>query len=1123
MIGRWSSRVFRSVVALLVSMALCVTGLVAASAANAAIVGWGGRDVTFTPPTLSGAVPVQTVIQLTQGANAGKYMIGGSFTDLGGNPAIDYVARLNANGTVDPTFVPPVLGLPTDDDSIDCSGSDDGSITTQQVRTIVETQVTSGSNQAGDIYIGGNFIDVGGDAKQDFLVRLNANGTLDTGFYPTDNGLAGGTPSYINCVHTMFTGEGSGSTLALIVGPEAYGMGITLVSKKNFDTGANVAGFAPPATNDSAVTGFFCPASACGTDKYVLGGKFTGVEGYSYLVKLDLNGTVCTDCETNTALLDSYVLSVAPAFGEDAFLVGGYFSDKLAKLRPYSFEPKSDFTAPTLTAAGAASTVVFSVAVDSASGQYLFGGSFLTAGGYRACNFVCTSQTTGAVVDSNGRSFFTPPPPNARVESVYVNTYAGDDANVGKYMISGRFTNLGGNAATDYLARLNQSTPSSLTLNSDGGELLDGSDGIRTRYSNGQFQIWRGGDEQLMNTTASPASPAVWNQVAISLRKPGVAYTVGPSSLDLSWQNINFSRGFLFRPWDSVTATGSSTGSGVGESTLTVEVDGLTYRVHLSMDYTYSNNYLRQSFTVEIPAGNTYQVKLFNLYDASTGPAGHGPGFYSDSTKILGTSGSETWQGLRYVSGDPWAGYMTECFCDVVFSNGEYVAPPTGPGFGTDLSNYVGDYPRAGSGLGVNWDFGTSPGTTDPVVVDYMIEENQPPTATPTDTAGELQIAWSDPNGFSETAESYLVTAYSGFNPGPYPEPFTCTATAPTKTCTMSGLDPEVPYEFVVQYVANGQTFFASSPTDAAHAKREVTFQIWGDPTSVGPPVTFSPTLGDAPSTRMAAYTGLTAATGAVPVAIGDCTSTGYPGLEVEATPTGTPGEYKAAIGCVGALADIDAVSVRIDVSAGSCLVAAGLPDGAGSYPVTDAQFDLGAPYGTTLPDGGTTQAYRAIKGGTLSIHNPFLPVGVYFPATRACQPSTAPTTTATATVAGRLTMTVSTPTSNGGSAVFATTDSLNHNGYSRILTKPTNVTGTGGGFRASYFRCGMTNDSPTSISCQLGPPGGVAVTTGGIGRIWNPAACAGQTINFRNRYMTYMGYGLWSDEGTKVLTGGCS
>lgn len=1113
---------FRGLVAVMVSLALCVTGLAAASAANAAIVGWGGRDVTFVPAALSAApVPVQTVIQLKQGANAGKYMIGGSFTDVGGNGAIDYVARLNADGSVDTTFVPPVLGLPTGDA---CYGADDGDITTQQVRTILETQVTSGSNQAGDVYIGGNFVNAGGDAKQDFLVRLNADGTLDTGFYPTNNGLSAGTPTYTNCVHTMFTGEGSGSTLALIVGRENYSMSIAPVAKMNFDTGATVAGFTAPVTNDSVLTGFFCPASGCGADGYVLGGKFTGVSGYSYLMRLTANGSVDTGDAANSTLLDNYVLSVAPSFSEGAFLLGGYFTDKLAKLDLGNFAVNASFTAPVLTAAGTATTVVFSVAVDSASGKYLFGGSFISGGGYRACNFVCFSDTTGAVVDSNGRSFFAAPPPNARVENVYVNTYAGDEANLGKYMISGRFTNLGGNAATDYVARLNQSTPSSLTLNSDGGVDPSGGDGIRTQYSNGQFQIWRGGSRQLWDTGVDPANSAVWNQVAISLSKPGVGYAVGPSSLDLSWQNINFAQGFLFRPWDSVTATDSSTGSGVGQSTLTVEVDGLTYVVHLSMEYAYPNNYLRQSFTVDIPAGNTYEVKLFNLYDPYTGPTGHGPGFYSDATKVLGTSGSETWQGLRYVSGQPWDGFMKDCFCDVVFGNDEYVGQPTGPGYGRNLLlDSVADYPRAGNGMGVNWDFGTTAGTTAPVVVDYMIEENTPPTATPTDAAGELQIAWSDPNGFSTNADSYVVTAYSGRNPGPFPEPFTCTATAPTKTCTMTGLDPEEPYEFVVEYISGGETFFASSPSDAVHAKREVTFQIWGDPTSVGPAVTFSPTLGDDPSTRMSPYTGLTAATGAVPVGIADCTSTGHPGLEVEATPTGTPGEYKAVIGCDGALADIDAVSVRIDVSAGSCLVAAGLPDGAGSYPVTDTQYDLGAPYGTTLPDGGTTQAYRAIKGGALAIHNPYRPVGVYFPATRPCQPSTAPTTTATSTVAGALPMTVSTPTSNGGSAVFATADSLNHNGYSRILTKPTNLTGTGGGFRTSYFRCGMTNDSPTSIACQLGPPSGVAVTTGGIGRVWNPAACAGQTINFRNRYMTYMGYGLWSDEGTKVLTGGCS
>lgn len=116
--------------------------------------------------------------------------------------------------------------------------------------------------------------------------------------------------------------------------------------------------------------------------------------------------------------------------------------------------------------------------------------------------------------------------------------------------------------------------------------------------------------------------------------------------------------------------------------------------------------------------------------------------------------------------------------------------------------------------------------------------------------------------------------------------------------------------------------------------------------------------------------------------------------------------------------------------------------------------------------------------------------------------------------------MTVSTPISNGGSAIYALADLGNVNGFNRVLAEPTNTTGTGGGFRLGYYRCGTTNASGTNLDCLLS---GVRVTTGGSGGFWAPASCSGQTIDFRSRYMTQMGYGLWSNTSSKVPTGGCS
>lgn len=1112
----------RGIVVAIVSAVMAMSGMVAA---NATIVGWGGRDAGFTPPALNG--PVNTIIQLKVGANAGKYLIGGSFTDAGGNSAIDYVARLNADGTIDTGFTPPVMAA----GSATCTTLEGGNGPTIDVRTLLEVPATQSS--PGRIMIGGNFTTNYGGNARNYLVRVGVNGgTTATGFVPSDTGTTAGTQTYTNCVRTMFTAEGSGGTLALVVGSAANGR----LTKKVFDTGADYAGFTTPNLNAAVNTGFYCPAGTCGAagdgNKYVIGGVFTnagGATNMNRIAKFSTNGSVYTGggyptsdgTTSGTPLFVNRVNSVAldTTSSPAAILVGGTdgtvapFTGKLSKLVASTFVEDSGFTAPNVNGN------VWSVAVDSISDtnfggyHYVFGGSFTDAGGYPACDYICFSDVDGNVVDSTDRSYFPAPPPGATVRTVFVSDYA--NANEGKYLIGGDFTNLGGNTATDYVARLNMSTPASITINSDGGNTAGGTDGIRTVYSNGQWQVYRGGDGQLYDDVDFPPSNYMYNQIALSLTAPGGGgYAIGPSSLELGNQNIDFTDGFLFRPWDSVTATGGSTGTGTGASALTVQVDGRTYTVNMSLDYTYPNNYIRQTFTVTIPAGNTYNVKLFNLYDSYLGGSDEGPGFYDPNGKLVGVSGSGVYEGLRYVSGQAWDGWASAFYYDVVFGNDNVAAAPTGPGYGTNLDQSIDTDPTTDNGFGINWDFGSTVGTTAPVVSDFIFADAASPTAAPTNTAGEVKVDWTVPAGMSPT--DYIVTAYDSNGATAQ----TCTATAPALTCTVTGLDPAVGYRFLVNYRSSGSTIYNAGTLTDVHPKRAVPVHIWGDPTSVGPAITFSHTLGANPDSYMAGYTGLTSANQAVPTVTPACASGTI--TPADAVPGATDGEYTATVGCQDGATDIDSYQVKITVGAGSCLMAAGLPS-PGTYNVGNGQQTIPT-YGTNLPDGANTPAYQAVKDATPS-HDfgATATAGVYLPATRACQPSAGPSTASTATVGGAIPTTVNDVVSNGGSARFMSGDLGNINGFNRILAQPSNATGAGGGYRNSYARCGVTNASGSNVNCQLGPPAGVRVTAGGLGGFWNPAGCAGQTIDFRSRYMTQMGYGLWSDPGSKLLAGGCS
>lgn len=1126
-----TATVRRALVVALISAAMCLTGVVTA---NATVVGWGGRDVTFTPPVLNG--PVNTIIQLKIGANAGKYLIGGSFTNAGGNADMDYVARLNADGTIDNTFANPFTGTNTvAGGGGNCYLGDGTASPSVDVRTLMEVQTTVGTASAGKIYIGGNFKVTNGTNNWNYLLRVNANGgNPNTDFFPTADGKNTGTKSYTSCVYTVFTADDVGGVTTIITGgQQATGM----MRKKLITTGADASGFTLPtfSTGGNVVTGFYCTAAmGCPGNRYVIGGNFNSVNSdtkMSHLARLNTNGSLDTSAypttdgtASGTALFDDRVNSIAldpdsaSASPTPHILVGGQFTDYLALVNLSNFAPlpsydeltATGFTAPTLNAD------VWSVAVDSADpGQidsdhgasYLFSGGFTNAANVPQCDYVCNSNKGGVV-----GWYFPAPPPTNTVRVATINAYA--DTNVGKYMIGGAFTDLGGNTATDYVARLNQATPASITINSAGGNNVGGTDGIRTVYSNGQWQVYREGATQLYSPDDDPPIRYQFNQVALALTDgSGGGYIVGPSTLLLSGQYWDTSNR-VFRPWDSVTATGGSTGTGTGASDLSVQIDGRTYQVHLALDYTSPNNYIRQTFTVTVPTGNTYNVKLYNLYDSYLGGSDNGPGFYNPVSKIVGVSGQTVYEGLRYVSGQDWAGYMSAEYSDVVFGATELSATHVGPGTGTNLDGSIITDPNNDNGFGVNWDFGSAAGSTT-VADDFIFGDITAPTAAPTSAAGEIKVDWTDPSGIAPAPDNYVVTAYDDAG---QPTAFTCTAAAPTRTCTVTGLDPAMAYTFLVDFRNGSSTVFNAASTPV-HAKREVTLKVWGDPTSVGPAITFSHTLGANPDSYMAAYTGLTAANQAVPSVTAKCPDDST--TTIEASASGQPGEYKAVVGCVDGYEDITSYQAKITVGAGSCLMSAGLP-ASGSYNVGTTQQTIPT-YGTNLPD-GTTPAYQAVKdAATLKDFDPTATAGVYLPATRACLPSSPPSTASTTTVAGAIPMTDTAPISNGGSALFSVGDLGNINGYNRVLAEPTNATGTGGGYRTSYSRCGVTNASGTNLNCQLGPPAGVPVTTGGLGGWWNPAMCTGQTIKFRSRYMTQMGYGLWSNESSKVLTGGCN
>ncbi|HNX06978.1 MAG TPA: delta-60 repeat domain-containing protein, partial [Bacteroidales bacterium] len=111
----------------------------------------GSLDATFVPGTGAGG----TVRTLTLQSD-GKIVIGGNFTSFNG-ATVNRIARLNTDGTIDNSFVTGV------------------GASAYVRKTVVQTD--------GKIVIGGEFVTFNGTSKKR-IVRLNSDGSVDASFVP---------------------------------------------------------------------------------------------------------------------------------------------------------------------------------------------------------------------------------------------------------------------------------------------------------------------------------------------------------------------------------------------------------------------------------------------------------------------------------------------------------------------------------------------------------------------------------------------------------------------------------------------------------------------------------------------------------------------------------------------------------------------------------------------------------------------------------------------------------------------------------------------------------------------------------------------------------------------------
>lgn len=409
----------------------------------------------------------------------GKLVVAGDFSRVGG-VLRTRLARFNTDGTHDTDFTPPFLSVNINALAQDASGK---------------------------LLVGGDFYDVAGDSRRNRLVRLNANGTLDTTFNPGGSGPT----STVNVIRVLgsgqiliggFFGSYNGSTVGGLARLNSNG---TLDPGFTANLGSNVSAMAVQSDG-----------------RILVGGNFTTVNGFSRNRLARLHGDGSLDPSFNPGSGPAATVS-AIALDATGILIGGSFT---------SYNGVTANRIARVLSSGALDPSFFALGgsgYTSAPAVALTGGGGSGASSTATFNST-TGQVTGFTINSGGSGYTSAPTvtlsggggsgaaaiavvTGGAVTSITLNTSTGAQSTVNdivvqpdnKIIIGGAFTNYGGTAAAaTRLARLLptgvldttfatgtgvNSTVTALALKLDGSNNVDG--------------VFVGGSFTTVNTTTS--------------------------------------------------------------------------------------------------------------------------------------------------------------------------------------------------------------------------------------------------------------------------------------------------------------------------------------------------------------------------------------------------------------------------------------------------------------------------------------------------------------------------------------------------------------------------------------------------------------------------------------------
>ncbi|MBX7211632.1 MAG: choice-of-anchor D domain-containing protein [Verrucomicrobiaceae bacterium] len=388
--------------------------------------GTGERVDGFNPNAADG-----TVLEVTGlFDSSGKYIVTGNFTTIGGQTH-NRIARMNADGSIDSAFQ---------------AGANDSVFAAVR-------------QNDGKIIIGGTFTSVtgtNGTYTRQHIARLNADGTVDTGWYPVIDGpvyslaieagdtlLVGGAFNHVNGPYNvpklarLILSDAGSVLLNFTPGYDGYVWKIVLydgkilvggsfttiggasrpnITRLNLDGTADST-FSTPVLNGAISSEVSAIAVDFWSGKIYIGGFFESVNGYTFghIARLNPGGTLDTSFVSSTSGAVRDIL-----WQIDGKIIIGGFVDQVwshssgwqtwRRVARLDVNGSLDFSFP--AQAGAADYGVFALAEqwDNYGLNIIVGGSFSTMGGLPRTNLARVAPpvpdihvlSTGAIVHTDG-------------------------------------------------------------------------------------------------------------------------------------------------------------------------------------------------------------------------------------------------------------------------------------------------------------------------------------------------------------------------------------------------------------------------------------------------------------------------------------------------------------------------------------------------------------------------------------------------------------------------------------------------------------------------------------------------------------------------------------------------